>query len=186
MKSTRYARGSKKAGPMRREQSRQKTIGSGKICYSTGQKTLRSWHSSTPLRQKHPSQGQIRPAPSLPAASHETAGCSSPKSDSTSARLAAIPQRFRERREVIRAHTIKNTTSIEVVFLLFFFPPYIQIANRRRIGSNTRRRRLRCFHSSSVTRWLCSTIWSISSSSASIIGAPYIITPHSKCSSKLR
>ena len=56
---------------------------------------------------------------------------------------------------------------------------YIQMANKRSSGSDTRRSQLRRRHSSIVTRWLCSTMPSISSSSASIIGAPYIITPHS-------
>ena len=58
--------------------------------------------------------------------------------------------------------------------LFFFGPvrPHIQMANRRSSGSNTRRRTPRFSHSSAVTRWLCSTIKSMSSSSDSIIGAP--------------
>ena len=55
----------------------------------------------------------------------------------------------------------------------FFLPLcHIQIANSRSSGSNTRRRTLRFAHSSAVTRWLWSTILSISSSSDSIIDAP--------------
>ena len=156
MKTMHYAR-FKKAGPMRREQSRQKTIGGRKYVIETPWvKNFAQLARLPPLRQKSPYRDK-QPVPALSSALRGTAGC--PYNGSADrAQLAAIPQHFCERREVIRAHTIKNTTSIEVVFLLFFFPPYIQIANRRRIGSNTRRRRLRCFHSSSVTRWLCSTI----------------------------
>ena len=47
---------------------------------------------------------------------------------------------------------------------------HIQMANKRSSGSNTRRRTLRLAHSSAVTRWLRSTIISMSSSSDSIIG----------------
>ena len=156
MKTTYYAR-FKKGRPYAQRAKQAKDDRRQKICYrNTLGKKLCAVGTAPPLRQKSPYRDK-QPVPALSSALRGTAGC--PYNGSADrAQLAAIPQHFCERREVIRAHTIKNTTSIEVVFLLFFFPPYIQIANRRRIGSNTRRRRLRCFHSSSVTRWLCSTI----------------------------
>ena len=55
---------------------------------------------------------------------------------------------------------------------IFPFPFYIQMENRRRIGSKKRRKKPRCFHSSSVTAWLCVRMPSISSSRSSMALAP--------------